>query len=616
MAIEALSPSPQTTLIVMLGAYEWPRSPDFQTSKAFKNSASAISDYFLDPSAFGLPRKNLLDLFNSDLSPDAIDTTMSQFLDERISEMRKSGNIARDLIVYFIGHGGFTRGDLDYYLAIRRTRADNPITSSILIGSLAYTIKEKARYLRRFIILDCCFAASASRFFQAVEPTQVSIKQAIDAFKVQDTSTGFPTRGTSLLCSSRHNAPSFISRDNKHTMFSKALLHALRTGNPYLGMGLSLRAVAQLTEDFLQGIYSDQGAPRPEVHSPDQSEGDVADIPFFPNLTILIKEQKAERKLYIDRQNEKSQSETSVLEYTPLPPGTILDRRFRIVRELGRGGMSTVYLVVRVEKPSKFWAIKQLLPVDRSNALSEISIKLFDNEIDILSELKHPYIPSLIRSFEEGGSYFYLMEYAPGFTLEQILEKAQGPLDEMKVIYWMMQVCEVLSYIHSFSPPIIMRDVKPGNIIVTPDNSVRVIDFSIARRFDPNKQTNTMNLGTIVYASPDHLGSINTRQPLNTRQSLLEQGPRIPIQTDARSDIYSVGATMYHLLTNNEPEPMSTPDPGSILAKNSSLHTMQIENRVICPTEQVIIKAMQLDRYQRFQNAAAMRVALDYCLSK
>ena len=285
MQATPLPPSPHTTLVILLGASEWPFSPEFHASQAFKNSASAIAHYFLDPTRFGLPQGNVLNLFDSEHSPDDIDTLISRFLDLRMAYLKKTGNAARDLILYFVGHGGFTRGDLNYYLAIRRTRMDNPLVSSIQISSLAYTMKEKARYLRRFILLDCCFAASASQFFQSAEPTQASIKQTADAFKTAGVGTGFPTRGTSLLCSSRHNTPSLLSPNNQYTMFSEALLHALQTDHQRFQTGISLRTVAGLAEEFLDHTYGDKGAPRPEVHSPDQSEGDLAEIPLFPVAT-------------------------------------------------------------------------------------------------------------------------------------------------------------------------------------------------------------------------------------------------------------------------------------------------------------------------------------------
>ena len=293
----------------------------------------------------------------------------------------------------------------------------------------------------------------------------------------------------------------------------------------------------------------------------------------------------------------------------PLPIGTILDRKFKIVGVLGEGGMGTVYKVEQVDRPGYFRAVKELLinPSTTEDERKE-AIKRFDKEIDLLFNLKHPRIPSLILSFQERGNYYFVMEFVPGRSLEKILEDSKAPLDETHVINWMMQVCEALTYIHTRVPPIILRDLKPGNIMVTGDD-VHLIDFGIARKFDPNKRTNTENLGTISYASPEHLGSITA--PGQRRSA---QNPGKLVQTDARSDIYSLGATMYHLLTNHEPDPIQTPAQGSILAKNPRLRTVMINGKLVSPTEQVIIKAMQQDPAQRFQSAEAMRVALQHCL--
>src|SRR5579862_5167454 len=269
-----------------------------------------------------------------------------------------------------------------------------------------------------------------------------------------------------------------------------------------------------------------------------------------------------------------------------LPIGTILDRKFKIVSVLGEGGMGTVYKVEQVDRPGLFFAVKELL-LDPNTTEEErkAATERFDKEINLLYSLKHERIPSLNISFHEGGNSYFVMEFVPGRTLEQILEKTNAPLDEERVIKWMMQVCEALTYIHTRVPPIILRDLKPGNIMVTDDDNVHLIDFGIARRFNPNKRTNTENLGTISYASPEHLGSIaapgQPRSPQNPN--------KLQVQTDARSDLYSLGATMFHLLTNREPEPIQTPPQGSILAKNPRLRTVQVNGKIVCPVEQVII---------------------------
>ncbi|HZO74189.1 MAG TPA: protein kinase [Ktedonobacteraceae bacterium] len=297
-----------------------------------------------------------------------------------------------------------------------------------------------------------------------------------------------------------------------------------------------------------------------------------------------------------------------------LPVGTILDSKFKVVQVLGEGGMGTVYKVEQTGTPPGtppyYYAVKELLiNPNTSEEDRKAAIDRFNREIALLRGLKHPRIAALMLPFQERGNYYFVMEFVPGRSLEKILENSKGPLPEEQVIRWMMQVCEALSYIHSRNPPIILRDLKPGNIMVTPDDEVQLIDFGIARRFDPNKRTNTENLGTISYASPEHLGSVTA--PGQRRSA---QNPGKLVQTDARSDIYSLGATIYHLLTGYEPDPIQTPPLGSIHAKNPRLRTMQVGNRVVCPVEQVIIKAMQQDPMQRFQNAEAMRVALHQCI--
>jgi len=297
-----------------------------------------------------------------------------------------------------------------------------------------------------------------------------------------------------------------------------------------------------------------------------------------------------------------------------LPIGTVLDGKFKIVQILGEGGMGTVYKVEQIGTPPGmppyYYAVKELLiSSNTSEEDRKSAIERFNKEIALLRGLKHPYIAALMLPFQERGNYYFVMEFVPGLSLEKKLEKTNSPLPEELVIKWMIQVCEALTYIHTRTPPIILRDLKPGNIMITPDNEVQLIDFGIARRFDPNKRTNTENLGTISYASPEHLGSITS--PGQRRSS---QNPGKLVQTDARSDIYSLGATMYHLLTNYEPDPIQTPATGSILAKNPRLRTVQVGNKPICPIEQVIIKAMQQNPAQRFQTAEAMRMALQQCL--
>ena len=276
--MEAKAPSPQTSLLILLGASAWPLYPDFQGSEAFANAVRRLKAYFLNPRPFGLPAENLLDLFDSEKGADELDVEMSQFLERRLIDMKKAGNPARDVLLYFVGHGGFVGHDADFYLAIRRTRIGNPRASGLQMMALADMLTERARFLRRIIILDCCFAAAAFSAFEA-GPDQVAIEKAVDAFRVGYKTVGVPAKGTTLLCSSSHKSPSLLLPDGSSTMFTKAFLDALVQGAS-LPRDLTLRDVKDLAADLLSET---RNAPRPVVLSPDQSEGDVADMPFFPN---------------------------------------------------------------------------------------------------------------------------------------------------------------------------------------------------------------------------------------------------------------------------------------------------------------------------------------------
>ncbi len=272
-----------------------------------------------------------------------------------------------------------------------------------------------------------------------------------------------------------------------------------------------------------------------------------------------------------------------------LPIGAILDEKYRILELLGEGGMGSVYKAENQRMPGPLWAIKELL-IEAFADPRELreAIDRFEKESALMGQLTvlpHPRLPRVIDRFRENGRYYFVMEFVPGKSLDKLLEEAKQPLPERQVVDWAIQVCEALSFIHNQTPPVILRDLKPGNVMVTPQGEVKLIDFGIARIWKPGQKSNTENLGTMTYASPEHLGQTG--------------------QTDARSDIYSLGATMYHLLTNEEPTPLDTPPPGSLRARNP--HISQ-------GVEDIIIKAMQLDPNRRFQSAAAMQTALQSCL--
>lgn len=303
-------PTPETTLVILLGASEWPRFPALEASSAFSNAARDVIQYFRDPQGFRLPQGNLLNLFDSNESNDIVDERMNQFLDEHIrASKEKNASVARDILVYFIGHGYIAEGDSNFHLAIRRTRQNNPDVSSLSIKGLAKTLKEQARFQRRVIILDCCFAATAVKFYQIAGPIDIMRMQTNGAFEEKIVGKGFPGRGTTFVCSSSRKVRSRFLPDENSTMFTQAWLHALHTGSPYQEeKTLSLRVIHRLAVDFLLEKYGNE-VPRPEVHSPDQSEGDVADVPLFPNRrTEQTQQQQVAARIHKVKEEGQSQS--------------------------------------------------------------------------------------------------------------------------------------------------------------------------------------------------------------------------------------------------------------------------------------------------------------------
>jgi serine/threonine protein kinase/Flp pilus assembly protein TadD len=272
-----------------------------------------------------------------------------------------------------------------------------------------------------------------------------------------------------------------------------------------------------------------------------------------------------------------------------LAAGDILVNRYQLIRPLGEGGMGGVYLV-EDRRDGGRWALKEVLddaslPEDERQWARDH----FDQEIALMRNLSRyrglARIPAYHDDFTLGSNRYLVMEYIPGDTLEQRIEASHGPLPERDTLGWMDSVLGTLDALHRRVPPLIVRDLKPGNIILTSDGAARVIDFGIARTYKSGMATNTENLGTLAYASPEHHG----------------HG-----QTDARSDVYSLGATMYHALTGREPQPLATLLPGALIQVNPALSSR---------TEAIVIRAMNLSPTARFQTAAEMRAAIHEALA-
>lgn len=210
--------------------------------------------------------------------------------------------------------------------------------------------------------------------------------------------------------------------------------------------------------------------------------------------------------------------------------GSLVDGKYKILSEIGHGGMSVVYMAIN-EKANKTWAVKEV----RKDGRMDFNIvrQGLMAEIDTLKRLKHPYLPSIIDVIEDDETFIIVMDYVEGRSLDKILEE-HGVQQESVVVEWAKQLCDVLGYLHSRTPAIIYRDLKPANVMLKPDGTVTLIDFGTAKNYEIN-YGETTGIGTIGYAAPEqYIGSGLGR-------------------TDARTDIYCLGMTLYHLLTGQDP---------------------------------------------------------------
>lgn len=272
----------------------------------------------------------------------------------------------------------------------------------------------------------------------------------------------------------------------------------------------------------------------------------------------------------------------------PLPPssqlatGTLLrGGRYRVHSLVGKGGMGAVYRAEDLSLFGKYWALKEFTdtftnPADRAQAIQQ-----FEQEARLLVSLSHRNLPHVTDYFAENGRQYLVMEYVDGDTLTALLQTAKGSIPEAQVVDWTGQLCDVLEYLHGQKPkPVVFRDLKPSNIMLARSGEIKLIDFGIARLFDVTKRTDTLKMGTAGYAPPEQYAGHG--------------------QTDARSDIYALGATVHHLLTGRDPSMQPFIFPACRTLKANISPAM----------EGVVTRAVQLDPTQRFQTTRELRNAL------
>lgn len=251
-----------------------------------------------------------------------------------------------------------------------------------------------------------------------------------------------------------------------------------------------------------------------------------------------------------------------------LTTGQILQGRYHIISHLGKGGMGTVYQAQDMRLNRRLVAVKEFDPAQLPPNDRQIALQAFQQEAEILAGLNHPGLTAVYDYFLENNRSYLVMEFVNGETLQQAWERLGRRFAEAQVVTWTRELCDVLSYLHSQQPPVIFRDLKPGNIMVQPNGHLKLIDFGIARHFTPGKTSDTTKFGTPGYAAPEQYG----------------HG-----QTDARSDIYALGVVTYQLLTGHDPTqtPFHLPP------------ISQLAPQVSPPISQAVMQAVEIDPAKR-----------------
>lgn len=250
--------------------------------------------------------------------------------------------------------------------------------------------------------------------------------------------------------------------------------------------------------------------------------------------------------------------------------GSVVDGKYKILNVIGKGGMSIVYLAMN-EKVNKQWAIKEIVKKD---------YKDFDvdrKEIEMMKKLNNPHLPNIIDVIEGGNSLLIVMDYIEGRSLDDLFVES-GAQPQNTVIGWACQLCDVLSYLHSQNPPIIYRDMKPANVMLRPDGTLKLIDFGAAREYKVQNLKDTISLGTRGYAAPEQYR---------------EDG-----QSDARTDIYCLGVMLFQLLTGENPHELRP--------------VRSIKPELSEGLEKIIVKCTQVKKEDRYQSCAELRYALEH----
>jgi serine/threonine protein kinase len=249
-----------------------------------------------------------------------------------------------------------------------------------------------------------------------------------------------------------------------------------------------------------------------------------------------------------------------------LEPGTLLLDRYSIVTRVGGGGMGSVYQARDKRLADRSCAVKEMIEMFADPNQRAKAVEDFKREAEVLAQLDHPSIPTVFDYFIESGRYYLVMRWIGGGDLAEQMRLRGGVVDEQTVVKWSIQICDVLHYIHSQKPPIIYRDLKPANLMLDDKTGrVMLVDFGIARVVRPTEKGVTA-IGTMGYAPPELFAG----------------------KVEARSDVYSLGATVFHMLTGSDPQD----NPLLIFDFSKNPRPRQINPAISAEMERILMKTV------------------------
>lgn len=278
----------------------------------------------------------------------------------------------------------------------------------------------------------------------------------------------------------------------------------------------------------------------------------------------------------------------------PLKVGTILRSRYKITELVGEGGMGAVYRAEDLRLEGRQCAVKEIsLEMEPTESARTQTQEQFHREASILARLDHPTLPKVSDYFTEGQREFLVMDFVPGRNLKDLMDEArrqERTLSEKQVLNWAAQLCDALDYLHNQNPPVLHRDIKPANIKLTPGGTIKLVDFGLVKLMVPDDATTitiVQGRGTVQYTPLEQYGG--------------DTG-----HTSARSDIYSLGGTLYHLLTNQPPLDAKQ----RFLRPHLLVPPRKLATHLSLRTERAVLHALAMHPEQRPASIAQFRAEL------